>query len=499
MRAGASPQERHVAFAYWGSALLPGLPHPFDPNQPEDPPAFDLESEQAVLGSLMYENEAFLEVDGLLSPADFHEPFHQRLYKAIAQDIRNGRLADPTMLKTYFAIDPAFHDFGGVRYLGDLVDRAPPWSNVKFYAQKVRSMALRRSVIKIASDLLQRARLDFETDGAELMTGMEKAMLSASTGKDDLSFQTWGEVSRQVVYGMDRPEEKPLLKFGLDPLDAIIGGCEEGDMLVLGGRPGMGKSALAACMAMNVARAGYGVASVNAEMNTLQMGRRHLTDLAFWSHGLDAPMYRDIKRGTLTDAQRRIIAETQHEFDQLPMVMVKRTGLTLSRFRAMLMRQKMLWQSAGLKMRLVVLDHAGLIQPDEPTGNRTADQTIVSGALKQMAGDLEVVMVALAQLNRSVESREDKRPGLADLRDSGSWEQDADIVVGVYRDAYYARREQPPKKELELAEWTLRASNPHIEAIGLKVREGDVGTAKLWASIGHNAIRSHAPDSDLFQ
>ena len=98
MRAGASPQERPVAFAFWGSALLPDEPHPFDPNRPPDPPAFDLESEQAVLGSLMYENEAFLEVDGLLSPADFHVPFHQRLYKAIASDIRNGRLADPTML-----------------------------------------------------------------------------------------------------------------------------------------------------------------------------------------------------------------------------------------------------------------------------------------------------------------------------------------------------------------------------------------------------------------
>lgn len=357
-----------MSLCLMGVRLLPE-PHPFDPNQPADPPAYDLEAEQAVLGSLMYENEAFLEVDGLLSPQDFHEPFHQRLYKAIAQDIRNGRLADPTMIKTYFAIDPAFHDFGGVRYLGDLVDRAPPWSNVKFYAQKIRSMALRRAVIKIAADLLQRARLDFETEGAELMAGMEKSMLSVSTGKDDLSFQTWGEVSRGVVYGMDRPDEKPLLRFGLDPLDALIGGCEEADMLVLGGRPGMGKSALAACMAMNVALAGYGVASVNAEMNTTQMGRRHLTDLAFFEHGLDAPMYRDIKRGTLTDAQRRIIAETQHKFDQLPMVMVKRTGLTLSRFRAMLMRQKMLWQSSGLKMRLVVLDHAGLIHPDEPTGN----------------------------------------------------------------------------------------------------------------------------------
>ena len=109
-----------------------------------------------------------------------------------------------------------------------------------------------------------------------------------------------------------------------------------------------------------------------------------------------------------------------------------------------------------------------------------------------------MVMLALAQLNREVEKRDDKRPQLSDLRDSGSWEQDADVVIGAYRDAYYARREKEPKKELERAEWILRAASPTVEAIALKVREGDVGTASLWASIGHNAIRNEAPDDAAF-
>lgn len=467
--------------------------HPLDPNAP-DPAPYNLEAEQALLGVLMFDNDAFISVDGLLSPTDFHEPFHQRLFKAIADDVRHGRLAEPTLLMTYFGIDPAFHSFGGIRYLADLVDRAPPSANAPHYAKEIRSQSLRRNVIRIAGDLLKRAKFDTETPGAELMSGLEREMLAVRTGKDDLAFQSWGEVSRAVVYGMDRPDDRPLVKFGLSRIDEIIGGAERGDLIVLGGRPGMGKSALAGCIALNVARQGFGVAEVNAEMTTLQMGRRHLTDLAFFEHGLDAPMYRDIRRGTTTDAQKHMLGEIQAEFASLPLMMVKRTGLTLGRVRAMLNRQRMIWQSMGIRLSLVVIDHVGLISPDETSYSRQADQTIVSGKLKEMAEELDVVMIALAQLNRQVESRDDKRPQLSDLRDSGSWEQDADVVIGAYRDAYYARREKPPKKDLELAEWTLRASNPHIEAIALKVREGDVGTAQLWASIGHNAIRNEAPE-----
>lgn len=473
--------------------------HPYDPSAPEPPPPpHNLEAEQALLGSVMFDNDAFTDVDGILAPRDFYEPFHQRLYKAIADDIRHGRLAEPTLLSSYFAIDPAFRQFGGLRYLADLVDRAPPGRYVADYAKAIRSAALRRDVIRIAGTVLERAQNEADADGGALMADLEREMLAVRSGKDDLAFQSWAEVSRQVCYGMERPDDRPLVKFGLPKLDNIIGGAERGDLIVLGGRPGMGKSALAACIAMNVARAGLGVAEVNAEMTTLQMGRRHLTDLAFERHGLDAPQYRDIRRGTLTEAQKLIIAETQHEFAHLPLMMVKRTGLTLGRIRAMLNRQRMLWQSQGVRLGLVVIDHVGLISPDEKVYSRQQEQAIVSGRLKELAEELDVVMLALAQLNREVEKRDDKRPQLADLRDSGSWEQDADVVIGAYRDAYYARREKEPKKELERAEWIMRAASPTVEAIALKVREGDVGTASLWASIGHNAIRNEPPADSAF-
>lgn len=452
----------------------------------------------ALLGCLMFDNDAYVAVDGVVAARDFYEPLHQRLYKAISEDIRHGRLAEPTLLMSYFAIDPAFNEFGGLRYLADLVDRAPPASAAVHYANEVRSVALRRDVIRIAGDIQRRAKEEASATGADLMADLEREMLAIRTGKDDLGFQSWGEVSRGVIYGMDRPEDRPLIKLGLPKLDDILGGAERGDLVVMGGRPGMGKSALAGCLALNVALQGIGVCEVNAEMTTAQMARRHLTDLAFARYGADAPQYRDIRRGTLTDRQKQILMELQDESQHLPLRMVKRTGLTLGRIRAMLNRQRMLWESAGLKMGLVVIDHVGLVSPDQTGQSRQQDQAQVSMKLKELAEELDVVMLALAQLNREVEKRDDKRPMLSDLRDSGSWEQDADVVIGVYRDAYYARREKEPKGDLAIAEHFLRASSPIVEAIGLKVREGDVGTAKLWASIGHNAIRDEAPDDSPF-
>lgn len=473
--------------------MFEGQPNYDRASDEELKPPRSLEAEQAVLGLLLFDNDAFIDVDGHVEHADFSEPFHQRLFRAISRDIRAGRLSEPFQLRQYFLADPAFVEFGGLRYLLDMVDRAPPRSTAEHHAKAVRSVALRREVARIASEIAARANLDGEADGAELMSELERQLIGVRQGKNDLSLQSWAEVSRQVLYGMDRPESRPMLQLGLAKIDKLLGGAEIGDMLVLGGRPGMGKSALAGCIALNVALDGGGVACINAEMTTQQMGRRTLTDLAFTRHGHDAPQYRAIREGKLSDQQRRMIAEIQAETEALPLYMIKRTGLTLGRIRAMLMRQKMLWQTLGIPLRLVVIDHVGLVMPDKGGRSRFEDQTIVSGALKELADELGVVILALAQLNRQVEMRDDKRPMLADLRDSGSWEQDADVVIGCYRDAYYARREREPKRDLEVAEWMRRCSSPIVEAIGLKVREGDVGTAKLWASIGHNAIRDEAP------
>lgn len=467
--------------------------HPFDPSAPAEQPIANLEAEQALLGALMFDNDVFVAIDGIVAARDFWEPFHQLLFKTIADQIRHGRLAEPTILRDFFAIVPAFREFGGLRYLADLVDRAPTSANAPAYAKTVRSLALRRDVVRITQEIQTRAKSEAESSGADLMADLEREMLAIRTGKDDLGFTSWADASRAVVYGMDRPDDRRMLKLGHKRVDDILGGAERGDMIVLGGRPGMGKSALAACWAMNVARAGEGVAEINAEMTTAQMARRHISDLIFERMGMHAPQYRDIRKGDLSDDHKRMIVETQHAFHGLPLMMVKRTGLTLGRIRAMLNRQKMLWEAQGVKMGLVVIDHVGLVAPDEGGRSRNEDQTIVSGRLKEMAEELDVVMVALAQLNRQVEQRDDKRPQLADLRDSGSWEQDADVVLGVYRDAYYARREKEPKGDLAQAEHFARMSSKIIEAIALKVREGEPSTARLWASIGHNAIRDDEP------
>lgn len=477
-----------------GVTLFDGHPHhPDAPSEGDAPPPHALEAEHAVLGALLFDNDALVDVDGVVEDRDFFEPFHQRLFRAITRDIRAGRLAEPSQLAQYFIVDGAFAEFGGTRYLIDLMDKAPPRNQAGHYAKVVRSVALRREVARIASEIAIRATTDGDADGATLMADLERELIGVRQGKTDLSLRPFGEVAREVCYGMDRPEARPMLKLGIAKLDKLLGGAELGDMIVLGGRPGMGKSALAGCLALNVAMAGLGVAEINAEMTVQQMARRHLTDLAFSRYGHDAPFYRAIREGTCTEPQRRMIGAIQAETEKLPLYMIKRTGLTLGRVRAMIMRQKMIWESIGIPLRLVVVDHVGLITPDKGGRSRLEDQTIVSGALKELADELGVVMLALAQLNRQVEMRDDKRPMLADLRDSGSWEQDADVVIGCYRDAYYARREREPKGDLKVAEWVMRCSSPIVEAIGLKVREGDVGTAKLWASIGHNAIRDEAP------
>lgn len=455
----------------------------------------NLEAEQALLGSLLFENSAFVNVDGLVTADDFYEPFHARLFALISQLVRHGRLAEPILMNSAFALDPAFKDLGGIRYLADLVDRSPPSVLAPEFARKVRSLSLRRDVIRICSDVAQRAAMDDQAEGHDLMAQMEREVLATRQSTGDLVLRPWAEVSREVVFGLDKPDENPLIKTGLGKIDNALGGMERSDLVVIGARPSMGKSALAGCIAMSVARADFATVEVNGEMTTAQMTRRHLADRAFDLFGDQGPTYRAIKRRELSSHQMEMLRAVHADLEQMPLQMVKRTGLTMAMLRATLRRQRMLFEASGKRLTLVVVDHVGLIKPDDWSGSRTADQTAISAGLKEIADELDCVVMALAQLNRKVEDRDDKRPQLADLRDSGSWEQDADVVMGVYRDAYYARREREPKGDVKVAEWVLRCGSQVVEAIMLKIRESDVATAKLWADIGRNAIRDEEPES----
>lgn len=453
-----------------------------------------LRAEQALLGILILENDRFVDVDGTADGPDFVEPYHQRVFKAISRDIRAGKLIEPNALGQYFQIDPAFEAFGGIRYFIDLMDMAPPSNQAKHYANIVRQASVRREIIQIAAEIQTKAKEDTSASGESILADLEARIIAIKSSKAEVGLIPWGEAARSVLYGIDRPETRQLTKTGLVKIDNILGGAEKGDLILIAGRPGMGKSALASSIALNVALGGGGVAEINGEMSIDQMTRRHLSDYSYRQRGIEAPEYKRIRNNDLTDAHRRILVECFTECQNLPLYMVKRSGITLGRLRALLMKQKMIWESLGIPFDLAIIDHAGLVSPDQKGRSRFEDQTEVSGRLKELADELQVVMIALNQLNRDVEKREDKRPQLSDLRDSGSWEQDADVVLGVYRDSYYARREQEPRDHVKAAEWHIRCGSKTVEAIGLKVREGEPGTAKLWASIGHNNFRDNEPD-----
>lgn len=459
-----------------------------------------LEAEQAVLGCLIFDNAAFLEVDGHISAEDFYEPFHRALFTAIDELIRLGRLAEITGLTQKFSTDPAFLSFGGGRYLFDLIDRAPPISQAKHFAELVRKTSVRRQIAELSLRIADIALSDPDADGDQLLADLQASAMEVKSGASSNELESLDDAVRRVLDNIGNPDARPTIKTGLSGLDKVMGGAERGDLIVIGARPSMGKSALASCIALNVARQGLGVIEINIEMSEDQMTRRHLTDAAHSLYGSKAPVYRLIRSDELSQEQQVILGQAARDIAGLPLAMKRRTGLTLGKLRTMLIREKMKMARRGVKLSMVFIDHVGLLAPDRKGRTRLDDQTEVSGFLKALAAELDVVMVALAQLNRSVESRDDKRPGLADLRDSGSWEQDADTVLGVYRESYYARKEPEPKNSFDMGEWLQRCNSPEVQAIALKVREGETGTIRLWASIGHNAIRDKAPadDDDAF-
>lgn len=258
----------------------------------------------------------------------------------------------------------------------------------------------------------------------------------------------------------------------------------------------MGKSAFAECVGLNMARAGLGVIQINGEMTPDQMTRRHLTDIVFDRWQFQGPKYSDIRKRNVTHDQMQMLYWAHEQLSALPIEMMKKPGLRLRQLRSIVRRQTAEWSRRSIPLGAVFIDHVGLLRTDVRM-DRYEAQTEISNGLKELADELQCVVIGLNQLNRETEKREDKRPQLADLRDSGSWEQDADFVIGFYREAYYALRQPEPKGDLNWAEWDRARKSRTVEAIVLKAREGACGTVALWADVDRNAIRGAPPEGDL--
>ena len=474
-------------------ALAPALDlrrSPDDAGPPHAPA--NIEAEQALLGVLLYDNGAYERLSDALQAQHFFEPFHGRLFGAIESQIRRGQLADPTLLAQQFERDAAFLELGGMRYLADLVDRAPPAARAPDYGRAIYDLALRRELIRIGGDIAEAAKVsDAEVTARDQIETAEQQLYSlAETGGASNGFiafdQALVSALEMAAEAYNRDGGLSGLSTGITDLDAKLGGLHPSDLIILAARPSMGKSSLANNIAFNVARHyawepqpdgtrrtvnGGVVAFFALEMSAAQMAMRLLAEVS----GVPSDK---IRKGEISAVEFGQIRDASSEIQEAPLYIDDTGGISISKLVA---RARRLKRSVGLD--LIVIDYVQLITAGQGTRpeNRVQEISQITQGLKSLAKELQVPVIACAQLSRQVENREDKRPQLSDLRESGSIEQDADVVMSIYRESYYLSRTEPREGTPEHLEWQekMELIRNEAEIIIGKQRHGPIGTVKL--------------------
>jgi replicative DNA helicase len=471
----------------------------------------NIEAEQALLGALLFDNAAFERLGDHLQARHFFEPFHQRLYQAIETNIRKGQLAEPILLAEQFSRDPAFEELGGVRYLADMVDRAPPAANAPDYARAVYDLALRRDLIRIGGEMASTAQKgDAELDAQEQIEKAEQDLYQlAEQGGVSQGFVTFVDALQgalaMAAEAHSREGGLAGLSTGLIDLDQKIGGMHPSDLMILAARPSMGKTSLACNIAFDVARnyawepqpdgskktvRGGVVAFFSLEMSSEQLAMRLLAE----SSGVSGDR---LRKGEIDAMEFGRIRDAALEIQEAPLYIDATGGITLAKLTA---RARRLKRMVGLD--LIIVDYLQLITtgaggPD----NRVQEVSMITQGLKALAKELNVPVLALSQLSRQVENREDKKPQLSDLRESGSIEQDADMVMFVYRESYYLSRLEPREGTEEHLKWQEQLEQVHglAEIIIGKQRHGPIGTVRLSFNEDLTKFGNLARDSSRYE
>ncbi len=451
------------------------------------------EVEQALLGALLVDNKKLERVSEFLKPEHFYNAVHGRIYEAISKFIERGQDASPITLKNFFEKDADLSHVGGGQYLSDLAGNVISVLNIADYGQTVYELHLRRALVALGEDVVNDA-YDHNIDLAALqqIEQAEKRLFELATVGDYkggfVPFHkslTSAIQHAQVAY--QREGQITGVTTGLIDLDKMLGGMQNSDLVILAGRPAMGKSALATNIAFNAARAylekggkeGAVAGFFSLEMSAEQLATRILADLT------EVPADK-IHRGEIKDTDFHKFAEAAQTLSQVPLFFDDTPGQTIGAIRT---RARRLQRQH--KLGLIVIDYLQLIQGSgrNSSDNRVQEISEITRGLKTLAKELNVPVLALSQLSRAVEARDNKRPQLADLRESGSIEQDADIVMFVYRDEYYLQRDEPARKPEEnddkfnhrYADWQKRMEENHnvAECIISKHRHGPTGTVKM--------------------
>src|SRR6476660_7502413 len=448
-------------------------------NAPFTPPIrtapHNIEAEQALLGAILVNNEAIYRVSDFLEPKHFFEPIHQRIFELASELIRAGKLGTPVTLKTFL---PADLDIAGLtvnQYLARLAAEATTIINAEDYGRTIYDLSIRRDLITIGEDMVNlayEAPVD-ATPQTHIEDAERKLFELAETGRFDTGFLRFTQALTTAVdmaaRAYQREERLSGLATGLRDLDKYMGGLQKSDLIVIAGRPGMGKTALATNIAYNVAHSFQPETKADGTVEAVDGGRVGFFSLEMSAEQLATRIISEqteiasstIRRGQITDADFEKIVAFSRTMQDLHLYIDETGGISIAQLAA---RARRLKRQRGLD--LLVIDYIQLLQGStrRSSENRVQEITEITTRLKALAKELNVPIIALSQLSRQVESREDKRPQLSDLRESGSIEQDADVVLFVYRDAYYLKNAEPRAGTEEHFKWQTEMDAAHGKA-----------------------------------
>jgi len=459
------------------------------------------EAEQALLGALLYDNEIYHRVSGIVQAKHFYNPIHTRIFDSIGTLIEHGKLADAIVLKNRFSQDETLVDIGGVEYLALLLDNAPAGASAPEYAKLIFDLAMRRELIRLGGDIKSIAEdPDSEMDAREQITEAESHLYNlAEIGGTQSGFETFEASLIQSINmasaAYTRDGGLSGAATGLRDMDHLLGGLHKSDLIILAGRPSMGKSAMAMNIAFHQAKnfkqekddngimkttAGGIVGFFSLEMSSEQLATRLLAEHS----GVPS---NKIRRGDITPQQYEEVRESADEISSIPLYIDDTGGLSIGALSA---RARRLKRMVGLDM--IVVDYLQLLtggKAMKSSDGRVQEVSAITQGLKALAKELDIPVLALAQLSRQVEQRDDKRPQLSDLRESGSIEQDADVVMFVFREEYYVERLKPTEPDdyasaedrKDFDDWEARMEKLHgkAEVIVGKQRHGPIGTINL--------------------
>ncbi|MEM6761763.1 MAG: replicative DNA helicase [Pseudomonadota bacterium] len=449
----------------------------------------NVEMEQQVLGAILVNNEAFYRVSDFLKVEHFFVEPHRRIFDTAAKLVRAGKVATPLTVKTFFPADEMMADLSVTEYLSRLAAGATTIINVEDYGRHLADLAMRRSLITIGEDLVNDAyEAPVDKSPGDQIEDVEKKLYElAEVGRFDQGFVPFSDALSAAVdmaaAAHDRAGGLSGIATGLTDLDRLMGGLQRSDLLILAARPAMGKTSLATNIGFSIARAyragtagagpkdGGVVGFFSLEMSSEQLATRILAEQS----GISSS---HIRRGAITESQFHDLVDATKLMQQLPFYIDQTGGITIGQLAA---RARRLKRQKGLDVLMV--DYLQLLSGSgkRASDSRVNEVTEITTGLKALAKELDVPIVALSQLSRQVEQRDDKRPQLADLRESGSIEQDADVVMFIYREEYYLQSRKPAEGTPEFFEWEAKMEAVHgiAEVIVSKQRHGPTGTVEL--------------------